>query len=255
MAVTLNFRGILLFCQRGEEIAEVRAPICSGVPAEGYTGNPNHEHLDHSVARPHYAGVFYPDDPTGQQHYHLDDRSRVTIGDPSAPKCRGNLHRLAPLDGYTWRRDDSYPHAAISLHGPPRARTSYGGLRNFDFPGHAAVHDRVHVAFPDSVEVAISGSNPASFRVENGNLYVYNFDEFNPSEEQLNRPDEDDSNDIVDDDFKWLYSLVKPRDGRTRAEATGGILPAPVVVPRDPKLLWALGTISVSTCFSAVLDE
>jgi hypothetical protein len=116
--------------------------------------------------------------------------------------------------------------------------------------GNPVVH-RLELAFDAPQTVKINNSTPAILLKDGDELFVYNADRPNPDREYLTETRELDKhvNMLYDHDFKWLYSLTRPKHGSFEEWASDG-LPCPtwwksVIDDR---------VVSVSTCFPARID-
>ncbi len=264
MPVNVHFRGIMLFCCKGGNLEKVLLPDGQEIPKEGEKVGDVMYHLDRVEARPHWQGIFVP---ATQTHYVFQNKQVVISNGTSTPLPCTAFGNVARLNDRVWMLDPGsathprHERSEVTIKGASAITTEYVHDRKFTF-GAKEVHDRVKAEFPRSIDITIDGGTPIP--VDDGDVYVYNFDEEKPSVGDLSDGEKTDWDVVVDDDFKWLYSLVTPRSGKTRIESTNRRLSAPECVSpggtfsssrNSVVVLTAKSAIFVSTCFPAVINE
>jgi hypothetical protein len=249
---------MLFYCSSGD-LTSIFLPDCRRYPPEGTGHSTGMEHLDGSNAYLHYQGIHTP--VKGLKPYHLFSNKRVRISgthDDAVPPVAvslTDLARLPQLNGSDWNLDaphPTHPRSTVTLEEVTGVSTSYDTrFRPFEFPNNPdPVHDHVTVEFNAPVTVEVFGVEKFTLSDEK-DAYIYNFDDETPDVGQLNSRRDSDIKEIIDHDFKWVYSLIRPRDGRSRREFTGGRLEAPFSVIDKP----TMKSIFVSTCFPAVMND
>ena len=249
----VHFRGTMLYCCANGLIDRILLPDALSAPPEGTGSGTGMRHLDDSRAILHYGGIHTPRHPSvGPYHPFRNKRITITGADDTAPSC-DTLHMIPRLEREIWRVEPSHKRSEVIVRGASGVVTNYIASRHFVYLGIDDIHDRVTFEFNTPVRIEVEGQPPIDL-IGDGVAYVYNFDERLPNEGDLNEGDDTDEDIVVDHDFKWVYSLVKPRNGKSRKAATGGFLPAPVSTTSATTRKSMVTTIYISTCFPAVID-
>ena len=260
MTVNVQLFGSLLYCVSvvdGKKLLQqVLVPDAEfGSPRDGkcnLQGQPCH--FDHSIATKHYARMaLYK--PNVDLPYRVISiaYSEVKIGSGAllnASKIVQNVAALGTVKkGEHLTADESEASARIVLHAPGVITTTYSETGKFKF-GKDEVHNVVNVAYHDAVRVEIKRAVGRTLvvNVPRGHVIaLYNFDRAIATLRELLSvvPPE---RDYVDDDFKWLYTLVAPPKGKKFA-AWAGDAPLPAPVFKMKVKVQVNLAVSVSTCF------
>jgi hypothetical protein len=268
MQITVSFRGVMLFrTQRGASgdfLEDVLLPDCDGTrPPEGSGFAGGYLHLDGTRATPHYAGLLLAKGSGSatnisirgaEVHIHDGGASNVHLGGSVASIA--DLASVTPPGSAT--RLVVRPSAVVGA----RVRVSAGSMptvhqvpSDYDFAFGTIVPLTLGftLTFASSITVDVTQSGVVTppLKLSDGDrLYVYNYDDPNPTEDQLTRQHATADPFVIDHDFKWLYALVQPQNGDTLAKWAMGYLPAPFW-PSPTRAPSGIRTISVSTCFPA----
>ena len=254
MPVTVKFRGINLFTIKtvssSKRLTEVLIPnALTSSPPE--TTNRKY-HLDGSLARPHYAGVviYAPDE--GQ--HRLLSNSKVSIretggAEPDASLLLAHLPRLMSNELKVEKNKHKFSSVevrggTISVEPGPDPR------REFEFAG-LKVFDHVNVTFAGAQKVTLKIDQDDDIEFPPGTnavVYVYNADDLLPNNDQLEEGEKSPDESIIDIDFKWLFLLLKPKNGTSLKEWSRGVLPCPISLDRNK-------TIAGSTCYPGAIEE
>lgn len=264
MAVTVQFRGVVLFCTNDGEtstlLQDVRVPDCEDVvPPFGSKRGNDCFHLDGTLARPHYAGILVA--MNGKTLMRLPLRgSQVFIGDidgatPDVTEAIGRVADISSLVGAAQQETleldpDAVPSATVTL-GPsngkaPAVSMLTSGL-NFTLAGAEKLTLGLAFEYESSIQLTtrVNGIDVPVTIPDAATVFVYNFDSPDPDAHQLEHQQPPTEPFMVDHDFKWIYTLLRPKSGPLFAWDLGA-LPAP---------FWSRSAgieargIRVSTCF------
>lgn len=254
MEVKVVFRGIMLFEVRKGQVVRAYLPATDRpAPGQYECG----KHFDGSTAIEHFPGLLHYSKNLGR-NYPLH-QNRVAFELPSPPTTElltgSSIDKIADLAQPKYSPcgelgmcgtssvsfvDMKFPVAPRKVETPTEVDV---GVEFRLYPGSPALAHRLELTFDCSLKVGINDGTPA-FELQNGDeLFIYNADKLSPDRDYLITSREITDELIVDHDFKWLYSLTKPKNGSFEDWASDG-LPC-------PKWRRSGGprTVSVSTCF------
>ena len=259
MAVTVYFVGVMLFVLDRPDV-EVWLPDAQiGTdPPEGRRPTPGShgEHCDSTAARAHWPGVFVTDQNGTEIKRFTPPLGQVRIsGGPGKTTGAGTLAEVAALDkiNNNGSQEDlrlipaSTPNrvaAHVTIRGGtigPEVNSDLSWDIGFQHnPSHGQAGQFVRIVSwtsdTDEAELQVSGHQPYS--VADGlEVYVYNFDGADPSRDQLREGDSCRTGSLILDlDFKWLYQLVDPINGKHKDRIKPPQPPRPTG-PNDPELV------------------
>lgn len=242
MAITVNFRGPILFVHDGKTLIDVRIP----------DSRTETKHADNSKAVPHFAGIMILRGGGGAPHYvELTDKRTLRIEEDGAtdpPDVRSNfldkvaLEQLVSADvhnGQELKLDDVSSGdtlVRIFLFG---GKLSTGKLTSekFDVP-YKLGHATKKVALPllttwtCKKKATITGAEE-TIELENDDVvYIYNWEDARPTKKALEWPMRSTIGLPMqpESDFKWVYKMLVPPNTWAdwlAANTADGSLPAP----------------------------
>jgi hypothetical protein len=255
MSVTVVFRGVMLFHVQGEEFKQVLMPRCAGVvPPYGYTERGRTYHLDGSEARPHYPRMLIASATETVDLVDLDN-SEVAIGSGNLQywgvasefvNCAATGDVVGKGSSSLELDPDVTPAARVVIH---EADTALAKLPA-EYKCKMGEQEPAHVLefeYPSPLEIVVTrgASLETRFTIESGlTVYILNVDVPEPTVKDVTDETPTNLPVLIDHDFKWIYSLLKPVSGDDLMRWANGSLPAPVLNRGISP-----ATITVSTCF------
>ena len=245
MGVEIHFLGALLFVGRGNQLEHVLLPNGETDP-DWVGGQPNKKlwtHPDGSTAKAHYAGltVARQSQPRRPEFISLRDGCTVNIGSGGVPIAQRWKDMIPDLSAHPLNPTSNALASTVTLGGQAAVTRSGPEERRFGFKNKNQYVLGLKVVFDaPTLTIVIAGAGqPAIIDVaQDDYVAVYNYDYPYPSQEQLELRNElvCDGKQVIDHDFKWLYSLLD----------SGNDYSAPSASCVAPKIL----TPFVSSCFS-----
>lgn len=274
MGVRIEFRGVLLCRSVGDDVVEVLLPNAKEAPPWVGGGSKPWKHPDRSDATLHHAGIawrrhgstvterepFARGRPvkigTGARHPALDATMRAAFADVATLMSGADLKRP---NGSVW--------TSIDISGAGRVVPGQEAVFPFDLEGRVLQYLSFYVDF-DADRVGVSGVRPSEITFETGDdAIVFCYEKEDATLDQLRHEGlHQCDREIIDADFRWLYSMLRPKQGSTPWPPPR--LPAPRYdcsrfeedLARAPRQFLDLlsatpgehrprDTVSVSTCF------
>lgn len=274
MGVRIEFRGVLLCRSVGDDVVEILLPNAKEAPPWVEGGGEPWKHPDASGATLHHAGIawrrqgatvtvrepFTRGRPvrigSGELHPALDATMRAEFADLATLMSGAELKRP---NGSVW--------TSISISGAGRVVPGQEAVFPFDLEGRTLRYLSFYVYLDaDRVEVTGVTANAITF-VSGDDVIVFCYEKEDATLAQLRHEGmQKCEREIVDADFRWLYSMLRPKQGSTPWPPQK--LPAPRYdcsrfekdLARAPRRILDLlsatpgehsprETVSVSTCF------
>jgi hypothetical protein len=275
MPVTIHFRGVGLIVanKKRTRVTEVLFPRADEAPPEGTYGEITDpktgsvkrgwKHADGSVANSHYAGAMVLNSSETFRPPVADRRVRLKAHSGGGADFEPKGLELPDLDRIISKRDKKLKlgkgrastEVATIFEIPagtvkPTRRSNYEWAfvepkTGEDGPRCYCLETAWTIDEPSVVfeTTDLFGNDVEEFEADN-EVYFYNFDRVDPTLEQLTRPEKNVNESLFDDDFKWIYKLMKHKARDWSDWLESGSFPAPY--------LDGYGVVSVSTCFEAL---
>ena len=273
MAVTVHFRGVMLFRMgsggASDSLIEALVPDCEGAtPPCGTSDKYGVHHLDGTIAREHFSRMLIePADSTIKRSY-IDLRgATVEIGDMSGGNIPLNRHitgfadaaAIVPPDG-SGDLLELDPNARAATMIVVRTQPGDAPVVSHAVAGHQFKLDKqaplslaLQMEFTAGLAITVRGpiETVALHVADNTHVFIYNYDKPEPTVSELTTESWPNVPFVIDHDFKWLYSLLRPKSLKPLDEWACGYLPAPIWQRSSSPEGVGVRCVSVSTCFPA----
>jgi hypothetical protein len=270
------FRGVMLFCSQGHGddtiLREVILPDCEDrIPPFGSKHGDQFYHLDDTRAVPHYAGILVATKKEQAKYYQIRGVD-VTIGDVAAdpPKIgekikgfanTGDIKENGDLLEVDW---DARRSSRITLGAGPsdndHVKAKQPRYYKFKVKNQGNLHNSLTLTYPNDAKIKTSSNEFPEIPVPaDATVYIYNFDDPEPTVKELEGEKPTTKPFIIDHDFKWIYSILKPTREIELDEWAEGYLPAPQWLRSsandDEFKILERRAITVSTCFPGWIQD
>jgi hypothetical protein len=244
----VEFRGVMLYCTElvdgARRLSQVLLPDAEGTsPPFDPEIDGRISHLDGSLAVPHYAGILVVP-KTGSSSIIPISGARVQFktDDAGTPDVTAVIEQFACLGRASGPGDPLVVKPFnVSADGPSQILVDAGSALSTMIPLGLAGYTSEFLGKSDpALSLALTITSPLSLVItrpdgttttpiaDDTRLYVFNYDQPFPDVEALHRVTPPSGGQLVDDDFKWIYALVKPKTGDLK-KWSKGTLPAPTL--------------------------
>lgn len=265
MGVSIHFRGVMLYvCEvvgGTTQLASILLPEADS--PKGWVDPPQDEkrwrHPDHSRAIRHYRSLMFgpADDLTKRKIVPITATSKIKIGSgTSHPELKGLERKFAPLNGLVGNDavidfSSKMIGTTVEIVGAKQLSIGFATTQEFILAGTDYTALELQADFAEA-SLDILTDQGTQTVTEDDKVAIFNFDLPNPTWKKLDGIRKLDPHEpLVDNDFRWLYSMLVPVGGSTWPNAR--TLPAPELKGADDSLKGtSILTVKVSTCFPGV---